>query len=440
MSSQPTAAPSTPLDSLSEIDVERHNSNNEDTSNGDADGSLTAWLQVAMGWLVIFTTWGYINSFGAFQAYYNESMPESPSTISWIGSIQSWLTFAVGSFSGRLLDAGYFKVTMWFGATLQLLGIFLMSISEQYWSLLLTQGILTGIGGGLMFTPTVALVSTYFTRRRAVAIGIMTTGNSTGGIVYPVVVRQLLPSLGFAWAARVLGFINLACFVVVLLLMRPKPASGKLTLGNLFDFRAFQEPVFLAVVAGIFFSLWGIISIFYFVSAARNTSFRPRRTVTKPAADCTLRTGRHSYVVRRCLAARHSCQRRRLTGKGYCSFVGRQGRDSKYREPGCCEPEHRDLLLAGRQGPCWRLPLRRILRPGVRRFPGADANYSGKHHKGHADRREQNRHGLCRHLLLGADGSSDRGCPPSRQWDGLQMAAGLGRFGECGFRGTVGVG
>lgn len=275
MSSQPIA---TPPDSPSDTDIERHQDDDQSARRGEteekgdyAEGSTTAWLQVAMGWLVIFTTWGYINSFGAFQAYYNEAMPESPSAISWIGSVQAWLTFVVGSFSGKLLDAGYFRSAVWVGCTLQLLGIFLMSTSTKYWALLLTQGILTGIGGGLLFTPTVALVSTYFSRRRAVAIGIMTTGNSTGGIVYPIVVRQLLPAVGFAWTSRVLGFINLALFAFVVLLMKPKPASGKLTLRTLFAFEALKEPVFLSVVGGIFFSLWGIFSVFYFVRTTRES-------------------------------------------------------------------------------------------------------------------------------------------------------------------------
>lgn len=28
------------------------------------DGGFQAWLQVAMGWVIIFVTWGYVNSFG----------------------------------------------------------------------------------------------------------------------------------------------------------------------------------------------------------------------------------------------------------------------------------------------------------------------------------------------------------------------------------------
>lgn len=144
------------------------------------DGGLDAWVQVAMGWLIIFVTWGYVNSFGSFQAYYTEVLPESPSTISWIGSIQVFLTFFIGAFSGRLLDAGLFVPTLFVGGVLQLLGIFMMSLSSKWWQLLLSQGVLTGIGGGIFFCPSMGLIATYFSGRRALAVGIVTTGNSVG--------------------------------------------------------------------------------------------------------------------------------------------------------------------------------------------------------------------------------------------------------------------
>jgi MFS family permease len=234
------------------------------------DGGVKAWTQAAMGWLVIFTTWGYINSFGAFQTYYNEVMSESHATISWIGSIQAFLTFFVGSFSGQLMDSGYFLSTMTVGAILQLLGIFLMGASTRYGALMATQGVLTGVGNGLLFTPTLSLLATYFERRRGLALGIVTTGNSIGGMVYPVVVRQLLPSVGFAWTSRVLGFINLACLASVLVFMRPRLAPRKT--GPMLDFTAYKEPVYLACVAGLFFSQWAVFYTFYSVSSCGKAS------------------------------------------------------------------------------------------------------------------------------------------------------------------------
>jgi MFS family permease len=228
------------------------------------DGGLAAWTQVAMGWLIIFTAWGYVNSFGSFQTYYTSVLPQTPAQISWIGSIQSWLTFFLSAFSGRLLDAGYFLPTIVVGSLLQLLGIFLMSVSTQYWQLMLTQGVLTGIGSGLFFTPSVAIVSTYFLKRRAIAVGLATTGNSIGGLVYPLVVRELIPRVGFAWTTRTIGFINLVALGLACIFLRPRLPPRKS--GPLMDWSALKEPVYLAYAIGLFLMIWGVFFTLYYVS------------------------------------------------------------------------------------------------------------------------------------------------------------------------------
>lgn len=220
------------------------------------DGGLKAWTQVACGWLAIFTTWGYLNSFGAFQAFYTDEdtlflRGVSPSAASLIGSIQVWLTLVTGIFSGRMLDAGYFLPTFAAGATLQVGGILLMSFSTEYWQLMLTQGVLTGIGCGLFFTPSLALVSTYFDKRRAIAMGLVTTGNSVGGIVYPIVVRQLIPMAGFAWTARVLALINCAFLCIVGCFFRSRLPPSKTGAGFI-DIKAFKDPIYVGWVLALF--------------------------------------------------------------------------------------------------------------------------------------------------------------------------------------------
>jgi hypothetical protein len=39
------------------------------------------------------------------------------------------------------------------------------------------------------------------------AFGITATGSSLGGIVFPIMVRFLLPSVGFKWTARTIAFV-----------------------------------------------------------------------------------------------------------------------------------------------------------------------------------------------------------------------------------------
>lgn len=226
---------------------------------------------VGMAWLTVFSAWGYANSFGAFQTYYESTMDVSPSTISWIGSVQVWILFFLGAISGRALDAGLFLPTFMVGVVIQLIGIFSMSFSTKYWQIFLTQAVCTGVGGGIFFTPALAIVPTYFSKHRGIAVAIASTGNSAGGMIYPTIVRQLLPQIGFGWTVRVLGFMNLACLVVVLCFMRPRLPPRKA--GPIFDISAFKEPPYAYFVAGIFFVTWALyFTVYYLASYGRDIS------------------------------------------------------------------------------------------------------------------------------------------------------------------------
>jgi MFS family permease len=227
------------------------------------DGGLVAWTQIVCAWLAIMNTWGFVNSFGAFQPYYESILPESASTISWIGSIQACLMFALGMFSGRALDRGWFRPTVAIGIVIQILGIFALSFAKTYWQFLLSQGFCTGVGGGIFFVPIMGLCSTYFSTHRGLALGIITTGNSIGGIVYPVVVRQLLGKVGFGWTVRVLGFLNVACLLVVIAFMRPRLPPRKT--GPLFDWEAFRDAPYCLHVLGVCFLMPPQYCVFYYV-------------------------------------------------------------------------------------------------------------------------------------------------------------------------------
>ncbi|KAI5778442.1 putative MFS monocarboxylate transporter [Geopyxis carbonaria] len=229
------------------------------------DGGLQAWLQVLGVHLTIVTTWGFINSFGVYQTYYVEALGNAPSTISWIGSIQIFLLFFLGTFTGRALDAGYFYYTYRAGSLLVLLGIFATSWGTKYWHIFLSQGLCCGIGSGMMFCPCLALCSTYFRRRRSLALGLGACGSATGGIIIPVVVQQLLPRVGFAWTTRTLGFICLVFLTVSNAILRPRVKPRKV--GGLVDWGAFREPPYVLFAIGMFLIFLGLYFAFFYISA-----------------------------------------------------------------------------------------------------------------------------------------------------------------------------
>lgn len=130
---------------------------------------LTLFLAL-MGHLVNINCMGYINSYGIFQAYYTKTLHLNSSTVAWIGSVQLFLLCFVGTFSGRALDAGYYRHVLLLGCFLQLLGIFSVSFAHEYWQIFLAQGVCQGLGNGLVFCPTLSLVSTYFSKHRTLGL------------------------------------------------------------------------------------------------------------------------------------------------------------------------------------------------------------------------------------------------------------------------------
>jgi len=191
------------------------------------DGGLLAWSQVFAGHLVAVNAIGYTNTFGFFLSYYTTALHESPSNISWVGSVQSFILLFIGAFSGRAVDAGYYYQLAISGLILQLLGIFMTSLVSEYWQLMLAQGICQGLGSGLVLTPTMAVVATYFSKKRAVAMCGVSSGSATGGVIFPLIARQLLGRVGIGWTVRIFGFVCLANAAIALALIRPRTIPRK---------------------------------------------------------------------------------------------------------------------------------------------------------------------------------------------------------------------
>ena len=229
------------------------------------DGGLVAWTQAAMAHLVIFNTWGFVNSFGVFQEYYAGTLGHPPSDISWIGSVQIFLLFAVGTFSGRALDAGLFRPVFVCGCLIHVFGIFMTSLSTEYWQVFLAQGVCVGIGNGILFCPTISLVSTYFSKMKSLAMGIAAAGSATGGLIYPVVVQQLLPKIGFGWTVRVLGLITLCTASLAATFLRSRLPPRKS--GPLVEWGAFKEAPYVLYCIAIFLNFMGLYFAFYYVSS-----------------------------------------------------------------------------------------------------------------------------------------------------------------------------
>ncbi|KAJ6592148.1 MFS general substrate transporter [Mycena vulgaris] len=233
------------------------------------EGSIRGWLAVFGGSLVLISTFGNMQSFGVFQDFYTRIYfpEESPSTISWIGSVQLALQFIVGVVSGKLFDKGHFRVLMVSGSLLILFSSFMLSLTKphHFYQALLSQGFGMGIGSGLVFLPSLGLASHYFRRRRAVAMGIMISCGSFGGVIYSILLNKILPreDLGFPWAVRFVAFINVLLLVIANLVMKPRPPLRNSEPVDMSQIRT--DGAYWMTVLGLFLGFLGVFIPYFYL-------------------------------------------------------------------------------------------------------------------------------------------------------------------------------
>ncbi|KAJ5573449.1 MFS-type transporter dbaD [Penicillium hispanicum] len=231
------------------------------------DTGITAWLQVVGSFFLFFNSWGVINTWGAYQTYYEQDLlaGTSSSTIAWIGSLQSFLLMLVGVITGPLFDAGYFRVLIGFAGFMLPFGLMMASLSTKFWQLILAQGICVGLSAGCLFVPSIALLPQYFRRKRGLANGLAASGSSIGGVVYPIMFDQLQHKVGFPWATRALGFVSFGTIFISFSIMRIRyPPKEK---RKLYQLSAFKDPAFCLFCAAMFMGFMGFYNFLYYVQS-----------------------------------------------------------------------------------------------------------------------------------------------------------------------------
>ncbi|KAI1357431.1 putative MFS monocarboxylate transporter [Xylaria arbuscula] len=185
------------------------------------------WIQILSTLIAFFNTWGLLLTFGVFQTYYEDVLlkGQSSSKISWISTTCAFFVLSTGLVTGPLFDRGFYRILLVLGSLLEVVGFMVLSLSTEYYQVFLSQAICVGIGGGIVFTPSVAAASACINSPsiRARVMGLIAAGSSIGGIVYPLIFRYLQPHLGFAWTVRIIGFICLALYLIAYLTLADKP-------------------------------------------------------------------------------------------------------------------------------------------------------------------------------------------------------------------------
>ncbi|KAJ9138316.1 MFS general substrate transporter [Coniochaeta hoffmannii] len=174
----------------------------------------------------MFASFGWVNCIGLFQAEYetNQLKGYSSSDVAWITSLEFFFMLALSPVAGKLFDSYGPRVPIVIG-------------SPQTW----------------------------FRKKRGIAGGLVITGSSLGGVVFPLIVQHLMPKVGFGWTMRICAFLILALLLFTVVTISssmnhsPRPF-------NLVDYiRPLREPNFVTMSASCFFLYWGMFVPFDYI-------------------------------------------------------------------------------------------------------------------------------------------------------------------------------
>ncbi|KAF9494648.1 MFS general substrate transporter [Pleurotus eryngii] len=213
---------------------------------------------------------------------HGEHFSEGASNVSWIGSTQLFILYAMGLPAGKLLDMGYLRYTNLAGSLIYVFSLFMVSLvdTSAYYQVYLSQGIGLGLGAGLL----------------VFAMGVVVTGPSLGGIIFPVMLNQLFKLVDFEWAVRASAFVVLGLLGAANLLMSDNPSvksdDKKPVLKNVLTDVPFMLASFGRVCHSVDFylQLYAILqgvdaNIAFYMLAVMNAAGLPGRIIPGILAD-----------------------------------------------------------------------------------------------------------------------------------------------------------
>lgn len=128
--------------------------------------------------------------------------------------IVTWLTRRFGRY-----------IVMATGIILQTSGYIAAGFVSRIWQLMITQGILVGLGVGFIYVPSLPILSQWFEARRSLANGIASAGSGFGGMLFAWTTGALIDAFGLQWALCTTGLITFVLATIATGLIRDRNKS-----------------------------------------------------------------------------------------------------------------------------------------------------------------------------------------------------------------------
>jgi len=185
-----------------------------------------AWIVAAVAFLALIGAAGFRAAPSVLMLPLEEEFGWTRTQLSLAVTVNLLLYGLMAPFAAALMARFGMRVVTSIALVLVALGAGLSVLATAPWALVLTWGLLIGIGTGsmaLVFAATLA--NAWFVKSRGLVIGILTAGGATGQLVFLPLVAATAESVGWRWATLIVAMAALAVVPIVALLLRDRPGQ-----------------------------------------------------------------------------------------------------------------------------------------------------------------------------------------------------------------------
>ncbi|XP_012253787.1 monocarboxylate transporter 3 isoform X2 [Athalia rosae] len=202
------------------------------------------------GWVVVFASFmcnmivdGIAYTFGVFLGEFVTYFGEGKGKTAWVGSLLSGMYLSAGPVVSALTNKYGCRAVCIAGSFIGAAAFVLSTFSSSVNMLMLTYGVMGGIGFGLIYLPAVVCVGYYFETKRSLATGIAVCGSGFGTFAFAPLATMLLEEYSWQGANLILAGLILNCAVFGAMmrpLEYPKASSVKPLLQRMAEEKRFQ--------------------------------------------------------------------------------------------------------------------------------------------------------------------------------------------------------
>ncbi|GAB0094066.1 monocarboxylate transporter 12 [Sergentomyia squamirostris] len=190
----------------------------------DGDGNEVAQLPAppdgGWGWMVAFASFaihivtdGMTYSFGMFYVEFLTYFGEDKSYTAWIVSILVGVTLCSGPISSSFVNRYGCRAVTIAGSLLAGISLVASVFAQNVFTLIMTVGLGTGFGFGLIYLPAIVSVTMYFEKYRSLATGIAVCGSGLGTFIFAPLTESLIGNYGWRGAMLIIAGIVLNCMI-----------------------------------------------------------------------------------------------------------------------------------------------------------------------------------------------------------------------------------